>query len=191
MWRVTGESLAGAEACIAGPLADVVRGRSTDDLTDLDVGAWPTRRRQPRCQGRRRRRTARPGRATARTSLSPDCSGTSRHEVETDVTVSAGDPAQLVETARKRVADGFRVLKLKVGTDPESDVGARPRGPRGRRPDVRIRVDANQGWTVHGGDPGDPRLEDAGVDLEFVEQPVDAADLDRDWPGSRPPSTRR
>ena len=30
VWRVTGESLAGAEACIAGPLADVVRGRSID-----------------------------------------------------------------------------------------------------------------------------------------------------------------
>ena len=27
VWRVTGESLAGAEACLSGPLADVVRGR--------------------------------------------------------------------------------------------------------------------------------------------------------------------
>ena len=35
VWRVTGESLAGAEACLSGPLADVVRGRSTDDLDDL------------------------------------------------------------------------------------------------------------------------------------------------------------
>src|SRR3954447_461793 len=32
VWRVTGESLAGAEACLTGPLADVVRGRSLDDL---------------------------------------------------------------------------------------------------------------------------------------------------------------
>ena len=29
VWRVTGESLAGARACIEGPLADVVRGRSS------------------------------------------------------------------------------------------------------------------------------------------------------------------
>ena len=35
VWRVTGESLAGAEACLSGPLADVVRGRSLDDLPDL------------------------------------------------------------------------------------------------------------------------------------------------------------
>ena len=36
VWRVTGESLAGAEACLSGPLADVVRDRWTsDDLDDL------------------------------------------------------------------------------------------------------------------------------------------------------------
>src|SRR5918995_1528384 len=35
VWRVTGESLAGAEACLTGPLADVVRGRDLDDLHDL------------------------------------------------------------------------------------------------------------------------------------------------------------
>ena len=35
VWRITGESLAGADACLSGPLADVVRGRSLDDLEDL------------------------------------------------------------------------------------------------------------------------------------------------------------
>ncbi len=35
VWRVTGESLAGAEACLLGPLRDVVIGRSVDDLADL------------------------------------------------------------------------------------------------------------------------------------------------------------
>ena len=34
-WRITGESLAGAEACLSGPLADVVSGRSADDLVEL------------------------------------------------------------------------------------------------------------------------------------------------------------
>ena len=35
VWRVTGESLASAEACLSGPLRDVVIGRSPDDLHDL------------------------------------------------------------------------------------------------------------------------------------------------------------
>ena len=32
VWQVTGESLAGAEACVTGPLAAVVTGRDPDDL---------------------------------------------------------------------------------------------------------------------------------------------------------------
>ena len=107
----------------------------------------------------------------------PRLLGTTRHEVETDVTVSAGDHAQLVETARKRVAEGFRVLKLKVGTDPETDVD-RVRGVRDAvGPDIRIRVDANQGWRPRDAIRVIRALEDAGVDLEFVEQPVPAPDL--------------
>ena len=62
VWRVTGESLAGAEACLSGPLADVVRGRSTS-TTSPTSGAELARRgrRQLRRQGRDGRRAARPG----------------------------------------------------------------------------------------------------------------------------------
>jgi L-alanine-DL-glutamate epimerase-like enolase superfamily enzyme len=97
--------------------------------------------------------------------------------VQTDVTVSAGDPAELVETARKRVSEGFRVLKLKIGTDPQTDV-ARVRQVRETvGPDIRIRVDANQGWTPREAIRVIRAVEDAGADLEFVEQPVHAGDL--------------
>ncbi len=45
-------------------------------------------------------------------------------------------------------------------------------------PDVRIRVDANQGWSARQSIAVIRSLEDAGADLEFVEQPVAAADLE-------------
>ena len=35
VWRVTGESLAGAEACVTGPLAAAVTGARADDLAEL------------------------------------------------------------------------------------------------------------------------------------------------------------
>jgi L-alanine-DL-glutamate epimerase-like enolase superfamily enzyme len=176
VWRVTGESLAGAEACIAGPLADVVRGRSTDDLTELAAqvaGAVVGNHGAKSAVD-----VALHDLAASRLGVSlPRLLGTTRHEVETDVTVSAGDQAQLVETAGKRVAEGFRVLKLKVGAEPESDV-ARVRAVRQAvGPSIRIRVDANQGWTPRQAIRVIRALEDAGVDLEFVQQPVDAADL--------------
>ena len=176
VWRVTGESLAGAEACIAGPLADVVRGRSIDDLTELADGVAAAV--VGNAGAKAAVDVALHDLAARRLGVSlPRLLGTSRHQVETDVTVSVGDHAQLAESARKRVAEGFHVLKLKVGTDPDSDV-ARVRGVREAvGPDIRIRADANQGWTPRDAIRVIRALEDAGVDLEFVEQPVDAADV--------------
>ena len=49
--------------------------------------------------------------------------------VPTDVTLAAGDAADLAAAARQRRADGFGVLKMKVGTDAAADV-ARVRAVR-------------------------------------------------------------
>ena len=45
-------------------------------------------------------------------------------------------------------------------------------------PDVTLRLDANQGWTPDQAIRLIGALEDAGADIELVEQPVPAADLD-------------
>jgi o-succinylbenzoate synthase len=177
VWRVTGESLAGAEACLSGPLADVVRGRSVDDLPDLgaalldavvgnfgakaamDVALHDLAARQ------------------AGVSLAAFLGGsTGAQRVPTDVTVSAGEPDELAATATKRTAEGFTVLKLKVGTDAAHDV-ARVRAVREAAPEARIRVDANQGWTPDQAIAVIRAMEDAGLDVEFVEQPVERHDV--------------
>ena len=70
------------------------------------------------------------------------------------------------------------MLKLKVGTDAASDV-ARVRAAREAvGPDVAIRLDANQGWTPREAVRVIGALEDAHTDVELVEQPVRAEDLD-------------
>lgn len=181
VWRVTGESLAGAEACLHGPLRDVVMGRSVDDLTDLlravEVAVVANQGAKAALD------VALHDLAARRLGVSlPRFLGTSCHEVATDVTVSAGALDRLSQDARTRVKDGFAVLKLKVGTDAASDVAsdvARIRAVRDAvGPEVAIRVDANQGWTVRQAISVIRSLEDAGVGLEFVEQPVAAHDID-------------
>jgi L-alanine-DL-glutamate epimerase-like enolase superfamily enzyme len=97
--------------------------------------------------------------------------------VETDVTVPAGEPDELSATAAKRTADGFSVLKLKVGTDAATDV-ARVRAVRDAAPEARIRVDANQGWTADEAIRVIRAMEDAGLGVEFVEQPVERYDIE-------------
>lgn len=177
VWRVTGESLAGAHACLSGPLRDVVLGRDPGDLVDIArqvasavVGNFGSKAAMD---------VALHDLAARRAGLSlPRFLGTSRHEVETDVTVSAGDLDQLTSDAGTRVGEGFSVLKLKVGTDPTTDVARIEAVRRVVGPTVRIRVDANQGWTEREAIRAIRTLEDAGVDLEFVEQPVAADDIE-------------
>jgi L-alanine-DL-glutamate epimerase-like enolase superfamily enzyme len=97
--------------------------------------------------------------------------------VATLVTVPVGEPDEIAEAARARVAEGFRTLKLKVGTDAATDV-ARVRAARdGAGPDVALRVDANTGWDCFEAVRVIRALEDAGVGVQLVEQPVGRRDL--------------
>lgn len=176
VWRVTGESLAGAEACLAGPLRDAVLGHDADDLVALSravgdavVGNHGAKAAMD---------VALHDLAARRVGLSlPRFLGTTAHGVPTDVTVSAGDLDELTETAGLRCREGFAVLKLKVGTDASTDVARIRAVRRAVGDDVRLRVDANQGWTAREAIRVIRELEDAGTGLEFVEQPVAAADV--------------
>jgi L-Ala-D/L-Glu epimerase / N-acetyl-D-glutamate racemase len=176
VWRVTGESLAGAEACLAGPLTDAVRGRSPDNLYDLTaavaaavVGNFGAKAAMD---------VALHDLAARRLNISlPRLLGTSRTQVQTDVTLSAAGPEALATAARERSNEGFTVFKVKVGLDPETDFSAVHAVRSAVGPDARIRLDANQGWTPRQAIRLIRDLEDADLDIEFVEQPVAAHDL--------------
>ncbi len=101
-----------------------------------------------------------------------------RGVVPTDVTLAAGSIEELAEAARARVAEGFGVLKLKVGTDAATDVD-RVRAVRDAvGPDVVLRLDANQGWDAVTAVRAVRAMEDAGLGVALVEQPVPARDLE-------------
>jgi L-Ala-D/L-Glu epimerase len=176
VWQVTGESLAGAEACIAGPLTSAVLGEDADDLTSL---CRSVARAVARNFGAKAAIDVALHDLTARRrGLSlPVLLGSTTHRVPTDVTLAAGDASALAQAATARLQDGFTVLKMKVGTDASTDV-ARVRAARDAvGADVRIRLDANQGWTPREAVRVIRALEDAGADVELVEQPVRAEDL--------------
>lgn len=162
-WPVLGSSVAGSVACLEGPLRDAVLGRSADPYD-----AWPRIARAARDN------TAAKAALDSALHLLP---GRPTGELPTVVTVSAGDPEQVAEDARARVAEGFRTLKLKVGADVATDV-RRVRAVRdGAGPDVALRVDANTAWDAAAAVEVVRALEDAGLGVEAVEQPVPARDL--------------
>lgn len=84
--------------------------------------------------------------------------------------------------AEARGLEGARALKLKL--DGGDDDPARVRAVRAARPDVRLMVDANQGWTLAQLRSWSPALAACGV--EAIEQPLpadaDAALEGVDWP---------
>jgi muconate cycloisomerase len=86
-------------------------------------------------------------------------------------------PQESAEAAARMAAEGFGVIKLKVGHDPLDFDLERVRQVREAvGPDVLLTVDANGGWSVHEAILAAPRLEEYGVAL--VEQPVHRLDLD-------------
>lgn len=74
-------------------------------------------------------------------------SGTDPHVVS-DVTLGIDTPEHMAALAKQRVQEGFRILKLKAGIDPEADVRAVAAVRTMVGDGVRIRVDANQGYDI-------------------------------------------
>jgi len=105
--------------------------------------------------------------------------GQYRDSFESDRTVYLDEPRPMAEKAKEIVREGYEVVKVKVGQSPELDL-ARVRAVRAAIGEkVRIRIDANQGWTRDMALKALRSLET--FDIEFCEQPVAASD----WEGLR------
>jgi len=101
-----------------------------------------------------------------------------RREVLTDITISVNSPDEMVRDALAAVHRGFDVLKIKVGKDARQDVLRLTAIREAVGTGVLLRVDANQGWTAKQAVRILTQMEDAGLDIELVEQPVPAYDID-------------
>lgn len=98
--------------------------------------------------------------------------------ITTDITISVDYIDKMVADSIAAVDRGFESLKIKVGKDIGVDierVKAIYAAVQGR---ALLRLDANQGWTAKQAVYAMHTLEDAGVHLELLEQPVKAQDID-------------
>ena len=100
-----------------------------------------------------------------------------RTELETDITISVNPIDEMVADSLDAVRQGFRILKVKVGKEGRADVERIAKIREAVGPDVKIRVDANQGWNAKDSVRIISAMEDRGLDIELVEQPVPAHDL--------------
>lgn len=103
--------------------------------------------------------------------------GGAKQSFETDITISVNPVEEMVRDSLEAVARGFTTLKIKVGKEGTADVQRIAAIREAVGPNVKLRVDANQGWTAAQSVAIIKTMEDKGLSIELVEQPVPALDI--------------
>ena len=100
-----------------------------------------------------------------------------------DITISVGDLKTMTASALTAISDGFSVLKIKLGKSPETDAQRLVdlwRNIGNINEGIRLRIDANQGWTPKQAieiikEWENSELADA---IDLIEQPVAYWDIE-------------
>ena len=104
--------------------------------------------------------------------------GGARKNIVTDITISVNDPEIMVRDSLIALERGYDCLKMKVGINPEMDVARLKAVRQAVGNDVTIRIDANQAWNAKQAVRILNAMQEQGLQIELVEQPVPAHDLE-------------
>ena len=99
-----------------------------------------------------------------------------RNKITSDLTISVTPPAEMSSDAREAVEQGYKTLKLKVGKTMKKDLARVKSIREAVGSEISIRLDANQGWQAKEAVYAIKRMEEEGLNIELVEQPVKASD---------------
>lgn len=101
-----------------------------------------------------------------------------RNEIITDITISVNDPEEMARDSIEAIDEGYKTLKIKVGKNANLDIERMKAIRDAVGYDVELRIDANQGWNAKEAIYTLRKMEDAGLNIELVEQPVPAYDIE-------------
>ncbi len=95
----------------------------------------------------------------------------------TCMTIGLDTPEIMQKAAIKAVDNGFSALKIKVGNDPHTDIERMSAINEVIHSTIRLRLDANQGWSAKDAVFVIRELERMALNIDWVEQPVLAKDF--------------
>ncbi|PNR97011.1 mandelate racemase/muconate lactonizing enzyme family protein [Petrotoga sp. 9PWA.NaAc.5.4] len=98
------------------------------------------------------------------------------NKVQTDITIGIGTPKEMAQEAKERVEQGFKILKIKTGRDSKEDIEAVKLIRETVGNDIKLKIDANQGWSVSDTIKVAKAVEK--YDIEVIEQPLAYWDLE-------------
>jgi L-alanine-DL-glutamate epimerase-like enolase superfamily enzyme len=96
--------------------------------------------------------------------------GEIRKKIYTDYTVSIGEVEEMVEDAVKVKEDGYQIIKVKLGKGGDKDIKRIKNIREVVGADIKIRIDANQGWEVNEAERTLTALRE--FDIEYCEEPI-------------------
>lgn len=96
--------------------------------------------------------------------------GGEKRKIETDVTIGIDTPVNMATSAKKFQDQGFSIIKVKLGKNPDADLERIAHIRNAIKPETQVRIDANQGWTF---DEALYTLKElAKYNIAFCEQPM-------------------
>ena len=104
--------------------------------------------------------------------------GGTQTKFSTDITISMGEIDKMIADCHSAVALGYNTLKIKIGDDPQKDVERVRAIHYALDKNIKLRLDANQGWTAKESVTLLYALEKQNIIAEFIEQPVAADDFE-------------
>ncbi len=97
---------------------------------------------------------------------------------KTDITISMDRIDKMVSDSLHAVELGYDTLKIKIGDNPKKDIERIVAIHDALDNNIKLRLDANQGWTAQESVMLLHILEKKDIIAEFIEQPVAADDID-------------
>ena len=104
--------------------------------------------------------------------------GGSQTKFHTDITICMGEIDKMIADCHNAVALGYDTLKVKIGDNPQKDVERIRAIHDALDNNIKLRLDANQGWTAKESVELLHALEKQDIIAEFIEQPVAADDIE-------------
>jgi L-Ala-D/L-Glu epimerase len=96
--------------------------------------------------------------------------GGKKYAIETDITIGIGTPEKMADAAADFKQKGANILKVKLGKKPAEDLERLRKIRQAVQPEMKIRIDANQGWDFKEAVFAFNEMKE--LNIEFCEQPM-------------------
>lgn len=98
-----------------------------------------------------------------------------KEKIATSVTIGLNPTDLMVKKAKQIVSDGFYIIKIKCGIDVEKDIENILAIRETVGSEIKLRLDANEGYSVEEALRLIKAIEEKGADIEMLEQPTKAS----------------